>query len=228
MNKSEETGSFINKSQGAVDLSKPISPQMSVWPGDSHPEFREISNLEKGEVNLSEFAMSLHSGTHIDAPRHFIQDGETIDELSMENFYGEAVIYSSTEEPDGREISLEEVQESGVEVKRGDIFILDTGARRITDDSEYYKKFPTPSRELLEWLLERGVKCYGTDSPSVDPLGTRTHENHKLVLGNGVPIVENLTGLNRVGGVARFTFLALPLKLKSLEASPCRAVAFLD
>ena len=78
------------------------------------------------------------------------------------------------------------------------------------------------------WLLDMGIKCYTTDCPSVDPLGSKTHDNHNILLPNEIPIVENLANLDLLEGRPDITFLAFPLKLESLEASPCRAVSITD
>lgn len=211
-----------------VDLTKTLSTEMSVWPGDVEPHFHEVSNLADDGVNLTEIGVSLHTGTHIDAPRHFVEGGETIDKLPLHSLLGRAVIYRVPGEPEGQKLRLDEVASSGVEVNRGDIFIAATGLGTLENDPDYYRKFPVPAKKLLEWLLERGVKCYGTDAPSLDPLGSKSHEKHKLLLGDGVPVIENLTNLEEIEGTERVDFFALPLKLDSLEASPCRAVAFLD
>ena len=208
-----------------VDLTYSLSPRTAAWPGDRDPEFTWVSSIPDDAANVSRLDVNVHTGTHVDAPRHFLDDGAGIDELPLETFCGSAVVYSTDAEPKGQRIELSDVKASGLDLKEGDIFILNSGLASLKGEEEYFKKFPVPSTELLEWLLDRGIKCYGTDCPSVDPLGTETHENHKLLFSAGIPVIENLAHLDRLEGVSDFTVIVFPLKLKSLEASPCRAVA---
>ena len=208
-----------------IDLTVNISPESRTWPGDKHPEFKQMATLVGDEVNISRLNMNLHTGTHIDAPSHFVADGATIDEIPLERCHGRAVVYRSPEKPQGGVIGLEELKASGITFNEDDILIVDSGIRELRGDDRYYEDFPVPSAALLKWLLTKGIKCYGTDCPSIDPLGSESHENHKLLLRQEIPIVENLTNLDGLNEFEELTFSAFPLKLKALEASPCRAVA---
>lgn len=208
-----------------IDLTVNVSPASRVWPGDKQPEFKQMATLAGDEVNLSRFNMNSHTGTHIDAPSHFIAGGATIDEIPLDRCHGRAVIYRSPEKPQGGEIELEEFKASGVTLNEDDILIVDSGVRELRGDDRYYEDFPVPSAALLKWLLAKGIKCYGTDCPSIDPLDSESHKNHKLLLRQGVPIVENLTNLDGLNEFEELVFSAFPLKLEALEASPCRAVA---
>ena len=211
-----------------VDLTYYVSPEMNVWPGDKRPEFQQISKISSDGVNLSRFSISSHTGTHIDAPNHFIKGGSTIEELSIDNTCGEAVIFRTKEKPDGGTVGLEEVKKSKLEPDRGNIFILNSGLEGLGKGKNHHQNFPVPSTELLECLLDQGMKCYGTDCPSIDPPQSKTHENHKLLLEKGIPVIENLARLDRLEAKERVKIYAFPLKLKGLEASPCRAVALIE
>lgn len=120
------------------------------------------------------------------------------------------------------------MKNSGITLNQDDVFILDTGLQSLKGDDQYYKDFPTPTVNLLNWLLEQGIKCYATDCPSIDPLGSESHENHKLLLPQGIPIVENLANLDQLNQAGKILFFSLPLKLKALEASPCRSMAMIS
>ncbi len=208
-----------------IDLTVNVSPESRVWPGDKQPKFEQLATLAGDEVNISRLNMNSHSGTHIDAPSHFIAGGATIDEMPLDRFHGRAVVYRFPGKPRGGEVELEEFKASGVTLNEDDILIIDSGVRELRGNDRYYEDFPVPSTALLEWLLAKGIKCYGTDCPSIDPLESENHKRHKLLLRQGVPIVENLTNLDGLNEFEELTFSAFPLKLKALEASPCRAVA---
>lgn len=211
-----------------VDLTYAVSPSSNVWPGDKRPEFTQTSGLPHDDVNLSRLCISLHTETHVDAPSHFIEGGATIDKLPLTNFFGEAVVYQPDGRPRGQKIELGEVKNSGITLKQGDVFILDSGLQYLKGDDRYYKDFPTPSVDLLSWLLDQGIKCYGTDCPSIDPLGSESHKNHRLLLSEEIPIVENLANLDQLNKADEILFSSFPLKLKGLEASPCRATAMIS
>jgi arylformamidase len=214
-----------NENREFIDLTYPLSPESQVWPGEGKPEFESVSSLPEDPANVSRISLNLHSETHVDSPRHFIEGGASIDEVPIETFYGKAAVYHHPEEPDGGEIQLEEVRNSEVELDGKDIFLLHSDLEEMRGDDRYFRDFPVPSEELLDWLLNRGISCYGTDAPSVDPFGSDSHERHHKLLSEEVPIIENLAELGRMEYGEEILFFAFPLKLKGLEASPCRAGA---
>src|SRR6056297_3200109 len=95
-----------------VDLTYPLSPESQVWPGEEKPEFEAVTLLPEDPANVSRIHLNLHSETHVDSPRHFIQEGSTIDEMPIENFWGKAAVYHRSEELNGGEVQLEEVRKS--------------------------------------------------------------------------------------------------------------------
>ena len=110
----------------------------------------------------------------------------------------------------------------------GDIFILNSGVQNLKGSDRYYRDFPVPSADLLERLVDLGMKCYATDCPSIDPLDSRSHENHHFLLSRGIPIVENLANLDELDEAEEVILFAFPLRLKGLEGSPCRAMAVIN
>ena len=214
-----------HESREFFDLSYLISSESQVWPGEEKPEFESVASLPEDPANVSRINLNLHSETHVDSPRHFVRGGTTIDEMPIGRFFGRAAVYHHPKEPDGGEVQLEEVRNSKVNLHGKSIFLLDSGLEKLRGKDSYFKDFPVPSEELLGWLLDRGISCYGTDAPSVDPLGSESHERHHKLLSEEVPIIENLAGLGRIGSGEEVLFFAFPLKLKGLEASPCRAGA---
>jgi len=208
-----------------VDLTYTVSPASDVWPGEKEPEFEHKRTLDRDGVNVTRFSMNVHTKSHVDAPGHFIEKGATIDKLPLENICGDAVVHRSTEKPKGQEIGPKELEGSKIELTEGDIFILNSGIQNLKGSARYYRDFPVPSVALLEELVNRGMKCYATDCPSIDPLDSQSHDNHHFLLSRGIPIVENLANLDELDEGKRVVFFAFPLKLKGLEGSPCRAMA---
>jgi kynurenine formamidase len=208
-----------------VDLTYTVSPESDVWPGEKEPEFEYKRVLDRDGVNVTRFSMNVHTQTHVDAPGHFIEKGTTIDELPLENLCGDAVVHRSTEKPKGQEIGPGDLNGSKVRLTEGDIFILNSGVQNLKGSDRYYRDFPVPSADLLERLVDLGMKCYATDCPSIDPLDSRSHENHHFLLSRGIPIVENLANLDELDEAEKVILFAFPLRLKGLEGSPCRAMA---
>jgi len=215
------------KNRKIIDLSYTLSTASPVWPGEEEPELQRTSTLDRDGANVSQICLNVHTETHVDAPKHFYGKGATIDDIPLDSFAGRAAVYRCPEKPEGGEVSLEQVKGSGIELEEKDVFILVSGLEELRGDSSYFREFPVPSTELLNWLLEKGIKCYGTDCPSVDPLGSESHEKHKLLLAENIPIVENLANMDQISEKKDIFFLAFPLKLKGLEASPCRALAMI-
>jgi len=105
--------------------------------------------------------------------------------------------------------------------------IVNTGIYRFFGRPEFNKLFPVPDQDLLKWLIDKGIKAYGTDATSLDPVEKIEKANHHLILGKNIPIVENLCNLEKLPEKRPFIFFAVPLKIENAEASPCRAFAIL-
>jgi arylformamidase len=209
-----------------VDLSYTISSDMVVFPGMERPVFRWVYRVNSEGANLTKMTMMAHTGTHVDAPKHFFDDVPCIDEVSLQRLYGRARLFRFSQEPAGQEIALEDLLSTGFDLEEGSIFILSTGIERYAETPEYNRRFPLPSLDLLQWLVDKKIAAYMTDAPAIDPVVTPDSANHHLILGAGIPIVENLCNLDQVPEDRYFLIFALPLKIRGREGAPCRAVAF--
>lgn len=211
-----------------IDLSYTISSEMLVYPDTEQPSFQWIRRVNSEGVNLSRITMIVHTGTHVDAPKHFLDNVPCIDEIALDSFFGPCKLFRYSKKPVSREITLEEVQRSGFNLKQGDIFLMATGIEAFAGTREYNLLYPFPSEELIRWLISKKIKAYMTDATSVDPVDAEGSPKHHLLLGAGIPIVENLCNLDQLPEDKSFIICALPLKLGGREGSPCRAVALPD
>jgi len=186
-----------------LDLTKALSEGLETYPGDPKVEIREWASLEKDGYYMNILSFGEHSGTHVDAPAHFIKGGKTIDELSLEKFFGKAIVIDASS---GKgEIAMGEIPEMDLGNR---IVLFCSGGRGL-------------SVELAGFLVNAGVKAVGTDGMSIG------NENvHRILLSAEIPIFENLTNLEKLIG-RDFTFMAFPLKIKKGSGSPVRAVALL-
>jgi arylformamidase len=214
------------KSNRIVDLSYRISEDMVVYPGMERPVFQWIYRINSEGANLTKMGMMAHTGTHVDSPKHFWDDSPSIDELSLDRLYGRARMFRFGQAPAGQEISLADVRKNGFDIEKGDIFVLATGIEGYAETPEYNRSFPLPADDLLEWLVQKKIAAYMTDAPAIDPVNTQDSSKHHLILGAGIPIVENLRNLKLLPDDRNFVIFALPIKLGGREGAPCRAVAF--
>ena len=174
--------------------------------------------------------MSDHSGTHIDAPIHFIRNGESTAEMDLTRTFGEAVLLDVSTikkpyEPVTAELLKHAEVTQGISVNPGDIVIVRTRTEKWGEGDFFAEHaFATCAGD---WLLEKQVKCIGLDLANIDVHDNMKREVHLKLLSVPIYIVENLVNLEQLPLHDHFTFMALPLKLKNATASPVRAVAFL-
>jgi len=208
-----------------VDLTYAIKSDMLVCPGIERPVFRWLGKVNSEGYNLTKISMVVHTGTHVDAPKHFFDNGLCIDEVSLNRLFGKAKLYRYTEELKGQIITIENILSSGFQLEEDTIFVMETGIEKFMDTNLYNEVFPIPSEKLIRWLISKKIKAYMTDATSIDPVGTKDSPNHNLLLGVGVPIVENLKNVRLLAENNAFLISALPIKFQGIEGSPCRAIA---
>lgn len=196
-----------------IDLSVPLNEQTPVYPGDPAISITSASVLAKDGYNVHRVAFGTHAGTHIDAPMHMLEDGASLDEISVDRFAGR-----------GRYVDVtcgdfDVVKHAGI--RAGDIVLLHTGMADRFHDPVYFDEFPVMPDEIAEYLVNAEVKMVGVDACSVDSAaGFRVH---KILLAGDVLIIENLTGLERLAG-KEFRVYALPIKM-NVDGAPARVVA---
>lgn len=156
------------------DLSQPLNQDVSFWPYYPPFEVKYIKRKAEHGVNAQYIMTSNHMGTHLDAPRHFVTSGMTIDEIPMEWLCGPGVIVDLTEEMDDLAVYTPEMIERRVEVRKGDILLLHTGWHRYgqfgeePDEERYIHMHPGAHRDMVPWLLEKEIKIWGVDVVSTD------------------------------------------------------------
>jgi len=156
------------------DLSQPLNQEVFFWPYYPAFEVKYIKRKSEHGVNAQYIQTSNHIGTHLDAPRHFVTGGMTIDEIPLEWLYGPGVIVDLTDEMDDLAAYTPEMIESRVEVNKGDILILHTGWHRFAqfgdtpDEERYILRHPGAHPDMVPWLLEKEIHIWGVDVVSTD------------------------------------------------------------
>ena len=203
------------------DISLTISPSMPVWPGDPSIELELIDSIDHGaQANVSRLSAGVHIGTHIDAPHHFMNDGRTIEQLSLEVLTGQCYVIQL---PDGVEAITAEALE-GMSLPKGVKRILfGTSNSRFWSrgETEFQEDFVAVTEDGAQWLVDHGFQLVGVDYLSVAPYGDSV-PTHRILLQAGVIVVEGLD----LSAVPRgfYDLYCLPLKLLGAEGAPARAI----
>ena len=200
-----------------VDLSVPLNEQTPVYPGDPETIVTQAGVFEKDGCNDHVVSVGTHVGTHIDAPFHMLAEGRTLDQIPIDQFVGRGV-YIKVED---NKFDLDKVKNAGL--REGDIVLFQTGADEYYHEARYFKDSPHMPEDIARYLVEQKIKMVGMDmsGPDAPPFNT-----HKILLGGGVLIIENLTNLGQLAG-RDFTVYALPIKLE-LDGAPARVIAQLS
>jgi kynurenine formamidase len=221
-----------------IDLSQTLEEHAPHYPTHSKFYHNLWNSYWHGERSLSyQITMNEHSGTHVDAPAHFISDAKpeahtTIDRVPVASLIGRGVRLDCRKYLAGGNLSrdfVESWEKDHGAIEARDIVLMNFGwssrwALRPGHES-YVTDWPGVSMEAAEYLLEKEIAALGVDSLSADsPAALRTNPIHPRVLERQVLLVENLCNLDRLPDF--FIFLALPLKIRDGSGSPVRAVAF--
>ena len=158
----------------AYDLSQPLNQECSFWPFYPPFEVKYIKRKAEHGVNAQYIMTSNHMGTHLDAPRHFVTAGMTIDEIPVEWLCGPGVIVNLSDAMGDLDLYTPKMIEDRVEVKQGDLLFLHTGWERFAqfgatpDEERYIHRHPGAHPDLVPWLLEKGIHIWGVDMISTD------------------------------------------------------------
>ena len=210
-----------------IDLSHRITETLSRSPSFPEPRIRQIATIPQDPANVTEVQMVVHHGTHLDAPRHFIADGPTFDEIPLERLYGPAVVWR-IEAPDYGVIEPADLERATPRLRPGDMVFLDTGrARHVNTDP--YERHAALSPETAAWLVEHGAKVVGVDFSTPDLTAHRRPADfdwpvHHILLGHGVLIAEHMTNLESLAG-RRIEVMFLGLNVAGSDGAPARVVA---
>ena len=212
-----------------LDLTLTISNRIPTFPGSPQPNFIPWEKIKDDGYNLELLFLSSHTGTHLDAPYHFLEKGAKIHEISLKKLVSNAVLIKS------RKKSNESVTKTDIqkfEKKHGKIasfssVIFYTGWQRNLQKKYYFTKNPGLSVSAAKYLASKKISLVGIDSPSID-LGTDSKFSvHQIFAKKGMLIVENLANLEKIKS-SKFHLVVLPLKLKNATGSPVRAIAFVE
>ena len=199
-----------------------IVPSMRVFPGSPQPSFIEWSKFEIHGYSSEMMFLSTHTGTHIDAPSHFIPDSRTIDKIKVSRFVSRSILIKIPKKAD-QQITLNDI--INCKINANDTVVFATGWEKRFKNYNYMINNPGLSLDAAEYLVSNRVNAVAIDGPSIDRGVDNNFNIHSALLSNDIPIIENLCSLEKLSSVKSFTLIVNPLKLVGASGSPVRAIA---
>jgi arylformamidase len=201
-----------------IDISLPIREGMIVYEGDPDISVSSALALERGDpANVSTLRLGSHTGTHMDAPLHFIAGAPGIDTLPLDLLIGPALVA----EVDAERL-IEPEHLAALPLAGLTRLLLKTKNSALWDRPTFSRHYVALSLAGARLLIERGVKLIGVDYLSIEAFGAEGHPVHKTLLGAGLVILEGLDFRRVTPGV--YELYCLPLRIAGGDGSPCRAV----
>jgi arylformamidase len=200
-----------------IDVTVPIRGGMLHWPGNPEIVVTQTETLERGDdATVSALSLGVHTGTHVDAPVHFIIGGAGVDAIGLDRLIGPARVIDAG---DAASIGLRELE--GQDIRAGERVLFKTRNSRYWKENDFRPDFTSLAPEAAAWLAERGVRTIGIDYLSVGSTKTGP-DTHRPLLAAGICIIEGLD-LSRVRA-GRYDLICLPLRLEGLDGAPARVV----
>ena len=212
-----------------LDLTLTVSDKIPTFPGSPQPNFIPWENIKDDGYNLELLFLSSHTGTHLDAPYHFIENGTKIHEISPNRLIRDAVLIKSRKKSGQAitKIDILKFEKMHGKIPNGSTVIFWTGWQKMLHDDSYFIKNPGLSTTAAKYLVSKKTNLVGIDSPSIDFQASKQFSVHHIFSKNGILILENLANLEKIKSW-KFQLVVLPLKLKNATGSPVRAVAVLE
>jgi arylformamidase len=202
------------------DITRTLTPRTAVFPGDTPVSIAPVMQMRRGDsCNVTSITMSAHAGTHVDAPRHYSDEGEGIDTIPLNVLIGAARVVTIAESVI-TVAALERAIAASHESQATRLLIHTTASD--TPDDEWNPDFVYFTPEAVDWLGANGLRLIGVDMPSVDPATSKDLPAHKAFLKHGVIIMENLCLRGVPDG--DYELFALPLRIAGNDAAPARVV----
>lgn len=211
-----------------IDLTMMIEEGMQTFCVHWHP-LVEITQMGRHGIEDREthkLILGTHTGTHVDAPRHFIKDGETIENIPLDIFVGPATVLDFSSAKDFQEIQIDDLKNEIGDRSMSRLIIRFDWDKRALGTHRYYTDHPFISEKACSWLVENGCRLIALDTPQPDnPLNGYRSENdapnHRILLGANTLIVEYLVNLNQVKQ-QEVELVVAPLKIKHADGAPAR------
>jgi arylformamidase len=201
------------------DISLTLRQRMPVYPGEPTPLIEPMKQIERGDFcNVSRLTIATHTGTHIDAPLHFLPGATSVDRLAVDVLVGPALVVEMAVD---QEITAADLEAAAIPPGT-ERLLFKTRNSRLLDDDDFRRDFVYLTLDAARWLVERGVRLVAIDYLSVEQMDAQPNIVHETLLRAGVVIVEG-ADLRQVAP-GPYLLACLPLKIAGADGSPVRAV----
>jgi arylformamidase len=202
-----------------IDISRPLDARMPSWPGETAFHREQTSSVADGDAaTVSNLVGCAHTGTHVDAPAHFIADGPGLAELSLEPWIGPCRVVHHEDDRDVTAADLDSWELEGVER----LLLRTPNVSRWVDAPKFREDYLAIDAGAARWLVDNGVKLIGIDYLSIETFEAGDHPVHRALLGAGIAILEGVRLEHVEPG--DYELIALPLPVVEGDGSPVRAV----
>lgn len=205
-----------------IDVTMTLSARMPVWPGDPPVAFHPLDRIAAGAVsNVTQLTMPTHCGTHVDPPRHFIDDGPTLDQIPIERWIGPCWVAEFSDAID--RIEPDDLEDAGIPASSSRLLLKTRNHLLWTRDPHaFHTDYVALSPNAATWIVDRGIELVGIDYLSIECWDDVENVTHRTLLGNDVLVIEGLD-LSAVEPGA-YTVICLPLKVEAGDGAPARVV----
>ena len=199
-----------------IDLTHPITPDTPHHPCDVKATLKKIRSLADNSYNDYQLTTGMHVGTHIDGPKHMLEDAPMLSKFPARYFICPGVLI------DARDKTIDARLLEGIKIKPDSIVLVLTGHEKKWGTPDYYSNNPVVHQDFAQALIPFKINMLGFDLPSPD---NAPYEIHKTLLKRNILIIENLANLEQLVEVGEFTIAAFPLNIET-DSSPARVIAF--
>lgn len=206
-----------------VDLTWDLTEKTPIYPGDPEPKISVATTVENDGYNLSGVYVGTQTGSHVDAPYHVRNEGDTIENMELDFFFGEAVVIRVTEKEAEEEITMDDVMPYDAQIKEGTIVLFNTNWYKKVGTDAFFQH-PYLTLEVGEYLVKKGVRFIAMDTINVDRSVGTNFPVHDLFSEKRLMIGENWAYFDQID-FDHVAVAAFPMKIVGTDGSPVRAVA---
>jgi arylformamidase len=205
-----------------IDVSAPIDPRTApVYPGNAPVKLDFLLYYDKGDkLALSSYSLGAHTGTHVDAPLHFIKGGMSVDLVPLDRFVGSARVIDCS--PDAKLIDAAELNKHAWKGARRILFRTRNSRNHWMTDPTFHEDFTYLAPDAAQLLADAGVELVGIDYLSIEKFHAAEPKTHLALLSKGIPVVEGLSLADVTAG--DYDLIVLPIRITGHEAAPARAI----
>ena len=222
---------LIMANWGNILARKIIDLSLTVSQGKRGVKFETVKSISNGDgFNTTDITLYSHALTHMDAPKHFVDESYTMEAMNLERCVGTAIVIDVSHKAPNSLINVADLAPYADRIHAQSRLLLRTDWDSHADKDDYRTHFPRISLELAQWFVEKNIWLVGVESPSVASLAPENRAEltdvHQTLLRAEIVIVESLCNLRLLPD--EVYFIALPLKLDKLDGSPVRPIAIID